>query len=135
MEKKTIVGEIYYVGSFAIKTFGGSPTIVEAPPIFENMQAAIKMGIGSRAEKQFKTWINQINFHHTAVTIINVSLTLWMHYLHILSHNWMTTGVISKIVVTLSKTAETTAVITQRVVSKGQIYWYKKALESSYKSL
>ena len=55
MEKKTIVGEIYYVGSFAIKTFGGSPTIVEAPPIFENMQAAIKMGIGSRAEKQFKT--------------------------------------------------------------------------------
>ena len=29
--------------------------IVEAPPIFENMQTAIKMGIGSRAEKQFKT--------------------------------------------------------------------------------
>ena len=41
----------YYVGSFAIKTLGGSPTIVEAPPIFENIQAAIKMGIGSRAEK------------------------------------------------------------------------------------
>ena len=55
--EKTIVGEIYYVGSFAIKTFGGSPTIVEAPPIFENMQAAIKMGIGSRAEKQFKTFL------------------------------------------------------------------------------
>ena len=84
--EKTIVGEIYYVGSFAIKTFGGSPTIVEAPPIFENMQAAIKMGIGSRAEKQFKTLENQIDFHMTYILDWNLK-SLRMYYLHILSHN------------------------------------------------
>ena len=40
---------ISYVGSFAIKTFGGSPTDVAVPPIFENIQTAIKIRTGSIA--------------------------------------------------------------------------------------
>ena len=39
-----------YAGSFAIKTFGGSPTEVAAPPMFENKQTAIKIRIGLTAE-------------------------------------------------------------------------------------
>ena len=37
------------MGSFAIKTFGGSPTDVAVPPIFENIQTAIKIRTGSIA--------------------------------------------------------------------------------------
>ena len=42
---------VTYVGSFAISTFGGSPTEVAAPPIFENKHTAIKMRIGLTAER------------------------------------------------------------------------------------
>ena len=41
---------VTYVGSFAISTFGGSPTEVAAPPIFENKHTAIKIRIGLTAE-------------------------------------------------------------------------------------
>ena len=39
------------MGSFAINTFGGSPTDVAVPPIFENMQTAINIRTGSIALK------------------------------------------------------------------------------------
>ena len=42
---------ISYVGSFAINTFGGSPTDVAVPPMFENMQTAINIRTGSIAMK------------------------------------------------------------------------------------
>ena len=42
---------VTYVGSFAISTFGGSPTEVAAPPIFENKHTAIKIRIGLTAER------------------------------------------------------------------------------------
>ena len=48
------LNKICYVGSFAISTFGGSPTMVEAPPMFENMQIAIKKRTGSIARNIFK---------------------------------------------------------------------------------
>ena len=42
---------VTYVGSFAISTFGGSPTEVAAPPIFENKHTAIKIRIGLTAKE------------------------------------------------------------------------------------
>ena len=39
-----------YLGSLAINTFGGSPTDVAAPPMFENIQTAIRIRTGSTAE-------------------------------------------------------------------------------------
>ena len=49
-------------------------------------------------------------------------------YLHMLSQSWMTTGVISKTVVTLSKNADTTPVITHNVVSRGHTYIFGRFL-------
>jgi hypothetical protein len=73
--------------SNSLITFGGSPTGVAVPPMFEKMTVIISTGTGFS------------------------SMT---------SHRRIVTGVISKIVVTLSRKDETTAVKSPRQIIKGQ---------------
>lgn len=73
----------------AIITFGGSPTGVIVPPMFEKITVKIKIVTGFNS---------------------------------ITSHRRIVTGVIRRIVVTLSSTEDTTPVNKQRHVISGQIF-------------
>ena len=46
-----------YVSSLAIKRFGGSPTIVAAPPMFENIQIAIRKRTGFIAGEKYRKFL------------------------------------------------------------------------------
>lgn len=76
------------VGFEMIMTFGGSPTGVAAPPIFENMTKAMSTCLGS---------------------------------MFLISQSLIVTGVISNMVVTLSKNADNNPVKQHNVIIKGQI--------------
>lgn len=91
----------------AIITFGGSPTGVRAPPIFEKIIIAIRIGTG----------LSSITSHNLKRFVENIKINFqnknkYKSYL-------MLTGVISRTVVTLSKNDDITAVNTHKQLMRG----------------